>query len=96
MFIYGKPSDEERERDYDSFEVMGRRMDVFSFKLLAIPSINIPLVFQDWVDGVFAFHPASLQCSFSKSTWDKPHLRPLALCVSLEVEAEGRIGVQVV
>ena len=64
------------------------------FKLLAIPSINIPLVFQDWVDGVFAFHPASMQCSFSKSTWDKPHLRPLALCVSLEVEAEGRIGVQ--
>ena len=36
-----------------------------------------------------------LQCSAGKSTWDKPHLRPLALCVSLEVEAEGRIGVQV-
>ncbi len=28
--------------------------------------------------------------------WDKPHLRPLVLCVSLEVEAEGRVGVQVV
>ncbi len=28
--------------------------------------------------------------------WDKPHLRPLELCVSLEVEAEGRVGVPVV
>ena len=28
--------------------------------------------------------------------WDKPHLRPLALCVSLEVEAEGRVGVPMV
>ena len=93
MFIYGKPSDEERERDYDSFEVMGRRMDVFSFSTPGYPFNQHPFVFQDWVDGVFAFHPASMQCSFSKSTWYKPHLRPLALCVSLEDEAEGRIGV---
>ena len=28
--------------------------------------------------------------------WNKPHLRPLELCVSLEVEAEGRVGVPVV
>ena len=37
MFIYGKPSDEERERDYDSFEVMGRRMDALSFNSLGHP-----------------------------------------------------------
>ena len=37
MFIYGKPSDEERERDYDSFGVMGRRMDVFSFSTPGYP-----------------------------------------------------------
>ncbi len=43
MFIYGKPSDEERERDYDSFEVMGRRMDVFSFSILGYPFNQHPV-----------------------------------------------------
>ena len=39
-----------------------------------------------------------LQCSAASAShhWDKPHLRPLELCVSLEVEAEGRVGVPVV
>ena len=58
---------------------------------------DTPLVFQDWADGVFAIHPAFQRSAASASHhWDKPHLRPLALCVSLEVEAERRIGVQVV
>ncbi len=37
MFLYTTPPDEERERDYDSFEVMGRRMDVFSFSTPGYP-----------------------------------------------------------
>jgi len=31
MYLYSTPSDEERESDYDSFTVSGKRMDVFSF-----------------------------------------------------------------
>ena len=56
---------------------------------------DTPLVFQDWADGVFAFHPASTWCSFGKSPLGQA-APSTELCVSLEVEAEGRVGVPVV
>ena len=37
MYFKFPPSDQDRARDYDSFEVMGRRMDVFSFSALSTP-----------------------------------------------------------
>ena len=46
--------------------------------------------------GCLLFIQLQRSAASASHHWDKPHLRPLALCVSLEVEAEGRVGVPVV
>ena len=46
--------------------------------------------------GCLLFIQLQRSAAAASHHWDKPHLRPLALCVSLEVEAEGREGVPVV
>ena len=46
--------------------------------------------------GCLLFIQLKRSAASASHHWDKPHLGPLALCVSLEVESEGRVGVQVV
>ena len=46
--------------------------------------------------GCSRFRQRQRSAASASHHWDKPHLGPLALCVSLEVEAEGRVGVLVV
>ena len=46
--------------------------------------------------GCLLFIQLQRSAASASHHWDKPNLRPLALCVSLEVEAVGRVGVQVV